>query len=138
MKPLASLGRHPQGSCGRKSLFAGFRPVGCSKARFEELMLKKTCKGRKNNNKLNFFVADNSPFGTPFFTPKIPPKMFMWVPFSRSFPGNEAHKLFLGAHNWGFGVGSKKFMLKKFLCFLRPLIQRNLGSESELLAGEGT
>ena len=38
----------------------------------------------------------------------------MWAPFSRSFPGNEAHKFFFsGGPKWGFWVGAKKFMLKK-------------------------
>ena len=46
----------------------------------------------------------------------------MWVPFLRSFPGNEAHKLFSGGPKWGFRVGGKKFMLKKFVCFFRPLV----------------
>ena len=42
-------------------------------------------------------MAENGPFGTPFLTPKIPPKKFMWVSFWRSFPGNEAHQLCSGA-----------------------------------------
>ena len=46
-------------------------------------------------------MAENSPFGTPFLTPKILPKKFMWVPFWRPFPGNEAHKLFSGGPKWG-------------------------------------
>ena len=45
----------------------------------------------------------------------------MWVPFLRSFPGNEAHKLFLGVPYLGVLGGAKKFMLKKFMCFFRPL-----------------
>ena len=48
------------------------------------------------NSKLKLFVAENGPFGTPFSTPKIPPKEFLWVLFLRSFPGNEAHTLFSG------------------------------------------
>ena len=47
--------------------------------------------GRKNQ--LNFIVAENGPFGTPFLTPKLLLKKkqaYMWVPFLRSFPGNEA------------------------------------------------
>ena len=57
-------------------------------------------------------MPENGPFGTPFSTPKIPPKRFMWVLFLLCFPGNEAHKLFSGGPNWGVGVGAKKFMLK--------------------------
>ena len=67
-------------------------------------------------------MAENGPFGAPFLAPKIPPKKFMWVPFLRPFPGNEAHKFFfLGAQIGVFRVGAKMFMLKKFMCFFRPL-----------------
>ena len=66
-------------------------------------------------------MAENGPFGAPFSTPKIPPKEFMWVPFLRSCPGNFQHKLFSGGQKWGFRAGCKKFMLKKFRCFVRPL-----------------
>ena len=66
-------------------------------------------------------MAENGLFGTPFPTPKIPLKKFMWVPLLRSFPGIGAHKLFSGAQNGGFRVGGKKFMLKKFMCFFCPL-----------------
>ena len=45
----------------------------------------------------------------------------MWVPFLRSFLGNEAHQIFWGGPQWGVLVGAKKFMLKKFMCFFRPL-----------------
>ena len=34
---------------------------------------------KKQSTKL--FVAENGMFGTPFLTPKIPPKKFMWAPF---------------------------------------------------------
>ena len=47
--------------------------------------------------------------------------MFMSVPFLRSFPGNEAHKLLLGCQKGVFWVGAKKVMLKKFMCFFGPL-----------------
>ena len=45
--------------------------------------------GKKQSTKL--FAAEEGPFGTPFLTPKTPPKKFMRVPFLRPFPGNEAH-----------------------------------------------
>ena len=65
----------------------------------------------------------NGPFGTPFSTPKTSPKKLMWVPFLRSSPGNEAHKLFLGGSEWGgIWVGAKKLMLEKFMCFFVPLL----------------
>ena len=57
----------------------------------------------------------------PFLTPTIPPKKFMWVPFLRSFPGNEAHEFFLGVQKGAFGWGAKKFMLKEFMCLFCPL-----------------
>ena len=37
----------------------------------------------------------------------------MWVPFLRSFPGNEAHQLFSGAHNGGFWVWGQKVNVEK-------------------------
>ena len=51
----------------------------------------------------------------------------MWVPCWRSFPGNEAHKLF--SQDWGFRVGAKKFMLKKFLVLFSPQVILNLSIE---------
>ena len=66
-------------------------------------------------------MAENGLFGTPFLTPKIPPKKFMWVPFLRSFPGNEAHKLFSGGPNWGvLGGGQKVYVEKVYMLFLSP------------------
>ena len=41
-------------------------------------------------------MAENGPFGTPLFDPKIFQKMLVWVPFWRPFPGNEAHQLHIG------------------------------------------
>ena len=50
--------------------------------------------------------------------PQIPPNKFMWVPSLRSFPGDKAHKLFFWRPKTrDLGWGSKKFMLKKFMCF---------------------
>ena len=58
--------------------------------------------------------------GPPGRPPKSPRKSLCGSPFLRSFPGNEAHKLFfLGAHYQVFWV-AKKFMLKKFMCFFGP------------------
>ena len=70
---------------------------------------------------LPIFVAQNGLFGAPFRTPKIPEKVYVYVPLLRSFPGNEAHKLFSGGPKQGFWVAAKKFMLKKFMCFFCPL-----------------
>ena len=72
------------------------------------------------NDKLNFFfVAKIGPFGTPFLTPKFPLKKFMWVPLLRSFPGNEAHKLFPGGPKWGVLGGRQKVYVEKvYVLFL--------------------
>ena len=45
----------------------------------------------------------------------------MWLPFLRSFPGNEAHKIFSEGPNGVFRVGGKKLMLKHFMRFFCPL-----------------
>ena len=60
----------------------------------------------------------------------------MWVPFLRSFPGNEAHNFCLGGAKWGFWVGGgKKFMLKKFMCFFRPLYLSPRDCDCEIYEG---
>ena len=61
-------------------------------------------KGKKND-KLNFFCGRKWPVWDPVFDPKSTRKRFMWVPYLRSFPGNEAHKHFLGGASNGGGVG---------------------------------
>ena len=70
---------------------------------------------RRKSNKLNFLWPTMARLGPCFG--KNPPKKFVWVPSLRSFPGNEAHKLFSGGPKWGFGVGAKKLTLKTFMCF---------------------
>ena len=45
--------------------------------------------------------------------------------FVRSFPGNEAYRLFPMAQSKVFWVGSKKFMLKKFMYLFLALKNRN-------------
>ena len=57
----------------------------------------------------------------PVFDTKDRPEKVYVGPLSRSFPGNEAHRLFARGPNWGFWVGAKKFMLKESMCFFRPL-----------------
>ena len=66
-------------------------------------------------------MADNVPFGTPFLTPKIPPKKFLWVTFLRSFPGNEAHKLFSGGPKWGVLGGGQKVYVERVYMLFPPL-----------------
>ena len=72
-------------------------------------------------------MAENGPFGTPFLTPKIPPKKFMWVLFLRSFPGNEAHKLFSRGPKWGVSGGVLKVYVEKVYVLFPPLIRALLG-----------
>ena len=75
-------------------------------------------------------MAEYGPFGTPFLTPKNPPKKlmwpknppkkFMWVPFLRPFPGNEAHQLFWGGPIWGVSGGGRKIYVEKvYVLYLR-------------------
>ena len=45
----------------------------------------------------------------------------MWVPFLRSFPGNEAHKLFSGAPKWGVLGGGQKVYVEKVSVLFPPL-----------------
>ena len=46
----------------------------------------------------------------------------MWVPFLRSFPGNEAHKLFLGAQTGAFWVGGQKVYVERvYVLFLSSI-----------------
>ena len=81
----------------------------------------------RKKQKAKLFVAENGPFGTPVLTPKIPPKGFMWVPFLRPFPGNEAHKLFWGCPKWGVLGGRQKvfYVEKVFVLFLPPSFSRS-------------
>ena len=67
-------------------------------------------------------MAENGPFGTPFLTPKLPRKsLCLCASFARSFPGNEAHKLFSGGPKWGvLGGGQKVYVEKVYVLFLSP------------------
>ena len=72
------------------------------------------------SNQLNVLWPKMAGFPV-FLTPKIPQQKFMWVPYLRSFPGSEAHTLFLGAHNGG-GLGSvQKVYVEKVYVIFRPL-----------------
>ena len=51
--------------------------------------------------------------GTPFWPPKSPEKVYVYVPVLRSFPGNEAHKLFSGDPKWGVLGGGQKVYVEK-------------------------
>ena len=70
----------------------------------------------------------------PLFGPSnCPEKVYVYVPLLRSFPGNEAHKLFLGVQNGVFWVGTKKFMLRRFMCCFRPLMAACAPSHVEVV-----
>ena len=57
----------------------------------------------------------------PIFDPQNPPKKFMWVPLLRSFPGNEARKLFSGGPKWGvLGGGHKVYAEKVYVLVPSP------------------
>ena len=63
--------------------------------------------------------------GTPFLSPKSPPKKFVWAPLLRSFPGNEAHKHFLGGGAKTAGVlgqGANVYVDKVYV-FCCPLLK---------------
>ena len=60
--------------------------------------------------------------GPHFWPPQIPPKNFMWVPFLRSFPGNDSHKLFSGGPKGGVLDGGQKAYVDKVYT-LRPWLQ---------------
>ena len=54
-----------------------------------------------------------------FFVPPPFLKKFMWVPFLRSFPGHEAHKLFSGGPKWGVLGGGQKVYVEKVCALFR-------------------
>ena len=69
-------------------------------------------------------MAENGPFRTPFLTQKFPRKSLCGSLFLRSFPGNEAHKLFSGGPNWGvLGGGQKVYVEKVYVLFRSPIFQ---------------
>ena len=97
--------------------FLGFwGPLGGQGNIIVSFVLQILYKGTKKNNKPNFSWR-KWPVWDPLFGPRIPPKKFMWVPFWRSFPGNEAHTLFRGAQNGVFWGGGQKVYVEKFMCF---------------------
>ena len=57
----------------------------------------------------------------PLFDPKNPHQKVYVGPFLASFSREWGTYIFLWAQNEVFWVGAKKFMLKKFMCFLGPL-----------------
>ena len=86
-----------------------------------DLRGKTTLRAGKNN-KLNFLWPKMARLGPSFGPPKAPETVYVYVPLLRSFPGNEAHKLFFfwGPKTTRFWVGAKKFMLKSLCAFSVP------------------
>ena len=75
------------------------------------------------------FVAQNGPFGTPFWTPKITPKNVYGSLFCILSQEMRHTNFFLGAQNRVFWVGAKKFTLEMFMCFFCPLLNASRGPE---------
>ena len=63
---------------------------------------------------LTLFVAQKWPVWDPFFDPKSHEKVYVG-PLLRSFPGNEAHRLFSGAPKGGFWAGAES-LCRRNLC----------------------
>ena len=77
-----------------------------------------------NNNKLNF-LWPNMPHLGPLFTPKSPAKEFMRSLFCVLSHDMRHINFSRGDHKVGvLGVGCKKFMLRKFMCFCCPFVWR--------------
>ena len=78
---------------------------------------KHPLKGRKNK-KLKLLWPKLACLGPRFGPPKSPEKVYVYVPLLRSFPGNEAHKLFSGGPNLGvLGGGHKVYVEKVYVLF---------------------
>ena len=76
--------------------------------------------GQAKNKKLDCLWPKMAVLYPPF-DPKIRTDKVYEGPLLRSFPANEAHKLFSWGPNWGVLGGGQKFMLKTFLSFFFPL-----------------
>ena len=62
------------------------------------------------------------PVWDPDFEPKNPPeKVYVGPFFLRSFPGNEAHKLFSGGPKWRVLGGGQKVYVENIYVLFRPL-----------------
>ena len=72
------------------------------------------------NNKQNFFVAENGPFGTPLLAPKIPRKVYVGPVFCVLFQEMRRINCFWGPKLASFGWGPKS-LCEKVMCFFRSL-----------------
>ena len=67
--------------------------------------------------------------GPRFGPPKSPENVYVYVPLLRSFPGNEAHKLFSGGPKSGvLGEGQKVYVENFYVLF--PSLIRELEEDS--------
>ena len=64
--------------------------------------------------------------GACFAPPKSPEKVYVYVPLLRSFPGNEAHKLFSGVPKLGVLAGGQKVYVEKVYVFFPSLTIKEL------------
>ena len=66
--------------------------------------------------------------------PKNRPKKIMWVPFLRSFPGDEAHQLFAGGPKWGvLGGGQEVYVEKVYELFFFRKLEKAVAVRNSLL-----
>ena len=66
------------------------------------------------NNKLNFLWPKMARLGPPFWPQNCPENVYVGVPFLRSFPGSEAHKLFFRGPKMGCFVWETKSLCAFF------------------------
>ena len=66
----------------------------------------------RKQQQTKLFVAEKGQFGTPFLTPSIPPKKFMWVPFC--VLSQEMRHI---NQNGGFGWGPKGLCWTNYVLF---------------------
>ena len=68
--------------------------------------------------KAPLLYREKCPFGTPIFTPEIPPKMLMRVPLFCVLSQEMRHiNFFSGGPEWGVLGGDQKVYVEKFMCF---------------------
>ena len=77
--------------------------------------------GKNNKQNFNFRALKMARLG-PLLTPKLPRKSLCGSLFCVFSQEMRHINFFLGAQYGAFWVGAKKFMLKKFMCFVRPLV----------------
>ena len=90
---------------------------------------------RQEKNKLNFLWPKMARLGPRFGPPKSPEKVYVYVPLLRSFPANEAHKLFSGGPKSGvLGGGQKVYVEKVYVLF--PSLNATRCVRSPMISGK--